>query len=451
MSVADSGRETVFSPPGHPVWGHYFQYRSDPLGFFTKCAREYGDAVHLRFGPVHVYLLNRPEFTKSVLVDRSQYFVKGLTVRTNWANRLMLGNGIFLSEADEWLRQRRVIQPAFHPRECSTYAQRIVDQAIEHISTWSEGDVRDVHQESGRLVLNIVCGTLFNFAQDDAAMLSQALIPAVESYHNLAGIRLLLPEWVPTLDKVRFGRAVRRLDQVLRELVQLRRNTKDGVKDLLSRLLESEDLTASGYGWDRQLRDQIVTLALASYETSALVLTWCFQLLGQHPEAERRVMEEIRATLRGRTPTFSDLSTLKFIDAVVLESLRLYPPVWRFAREAIDRVDFEGISIPKGAQVILSPWVTHHDPRFFDDPWTFNPDRWLQGPTSTCPRYAYFPFGAGPRVCPGEPFVHMEAVLTLATIMQRFKLVPQTADSVALHPGFTLRPKYGVQMVVKER
>ena len=249
---------------------------------------------------------------------------------------------------------------------------------------------------------------------------------------------------------IEFRRAVQHLDQTVYSIIERRRADNRDSGDLLSMLIQVQDEDGSRMS-DQQLRDEVLTFLLAGHETTALALSWTWHLLAQHPEVEQKLHSELNSVLRGRAPEFSDLSALPFTDSVIKESMRLYPPAWSLARTVVSDIEMRGYRIPAGANLVMSQWIMHRDPRYFADPGKFNPDRWLGEATRKLPRFVYFPFGGGPRQCIGAAFAQMEAVLLLATIAQHFRLRALPEHEVIPVPSFTLRPKHGIRMTLDKR
>jgi cytochrome P450 len=469
----------------------------DPLAFLTRCAREYGDFVSLQFGLRRGFLLSHPDLIEEVLVTQHRNFVKGAAVR-----RLrVIGNGLVSSEGELWRRQRRLMQPAFHRRRIAAYGESMVTLTERMLdgptvplgapaaarSTspsaagqgpagatggWRDGEVRDVLPEMMSLTMAIVTRTLFGADVPAAAQgIGPALTEIGEHFNSrLYSLLYWLPDWVPTPANVRVGRAIRRLDAVIYALIDRGRAAAAGERngsesdDLLSLLLHAQDEDGSRMT-DRQLRDEVMTLFLAGHDTTSLALSWTWHLLSQSPQAEARLHAELAEVLGGRAPTVADLPRLPYAEHVITEALRLYPPAWALGREALADCDIGGRRVPRGAHLTISPWVLHRDPRFFDEPEVFRPERWADSPAESggptedsrqrlakrLPRFAFFPFGGGPRVCIGNAFAMMEAVLVLATIAQRFHLTALPGHPVVPRPYVTLRPESGIKMVLHRR
>jgi cytochrome P450 len=434
-------------PKGQFLVGHLFQALGDQLGFPTRCAREYGDVVRLRFGTMVLYLLNHPDHIELVLRGNHRNF------RKDRGTRLLsgaLGQGLLTSEGETWRRQRQLAQPAFQLDQIQKYGAVMVAYAERMLQGWKAGEARDVHADMTRLALDIVARTLFGTsAADQAETVGQAL-EALMTYY--ASVMSLFPwlQWLPTPGNRRFRRGVRDLNAVIYDLIARRRADGPSGEDLLSRLLSLRDESGQGMT-DLQLRDEVVTLFLAGHETTALALSYCFYLLATHPEAEARLSAELADVLRGAPPTTADVPRLRYAEWVVKESMRLYPPAPSIGREAINDCEIAGYHVPRGTQIGLMQWVVHRDPRWFDEPEAFKPERWENDLAKRLPRGAYFPFGDGPRICIGNHFAMMEAILILATVLQRYRLELASGYRLELFPSITLRPKHGVQVVVRER
>ncbi len=437
-------------PPGHWLLGSLPEWRADILGFYMRCAREHGDIVSVRVLNRRVALVSHPDGIEEVLATKNRQFVK------NFAQRMLvpwLGNGLLLSEGDFWLRQRRLMQPAFHRERVAGYADTMVALTRRLLDSWRDGDTRDIHEEMTRLTLSIAARTLFDADIDDhASDISQALLLLMHDFNNRFRSLLAAPLWVPTPSNRRTRRGIVRLREVMDRIIAERRRSPGDRGDLLSILLQARDEEGDGGRMtDDQLRDEVMTLLLAGHDTTANALSWTWYLLATHPAVAERLAAEVRTVLGDRPPTAADLPALPFTERVVWESLRLYPPVYGFGREAVQDTAVMGYRIPKDWNVIMCQWVVHRDPRFFPDPERFDPDRWADGLAQTLPRYAYFPFGGGPRLCIGNNFALLEAVLVLATLAQGYEFTVDPERPVELLPAVTLRPRAGIWSQLKRR
>jgi len=430
------------------VLGNLTEFRRDPLGFFTRCAREYGDLVRYRIAHVNVYLLNHPDLIESVLVTDHHNFIKGRTLQ---AGRVLLGDGLLTSEGESWRRQRRLMQPAFHRERIAVYGEAIVASAQQMLAAWRPGETRDAHQEMVRLTLQIVAQTLFGVQVGaEADEVSIALRVFLKQFRNQVDAALLIPDWLPTPGNLRLRAAIRQLEAIIYRIIRARRADRAERDDLLATLLRTQDEDGRQMT-DRQLRDEVMTLFLAGHETTAVALAWTWYLLSQNPDIENKLVAELEAVLNGRLPTVADLPNLVYAEQVVKESMRLYPPVWAFARVAVHDCEIGGYLVRSGTSIAMSQWVMHRDARFFDRPAEFIPERWTDEFVRRLPRFAFFPFGGGPRVCIGSSFAMMEAVLLLAVIAQQFRLTLTLGYSLEIWPTVTLHPRHGMPMVITRR
>jgi cytochrome P450 len=320
------------------------------------------------------------------------------------------------------------------------------------LARWRDTELRDIHQDMMRLTLRVVGKTLFDTdLEAEAPEVGEALPTALHELSNqMTGPEFLLPSNIPTPSRLRLRRAVGRLDPVVYRIIAQRRADAGDHGDLLSALLRAQDADGSRMT-DRQLRDEAMTIVLAGHETTALALTWSWYLLSRDPLTMQPLADELAVVLAGRPPTLADIPQLYYAEAVLLESMRLYPPIFGIGRESIAGCDLGGRVLPAGTNVYIAPWVIQRDPRFFEEPDRFRPDRWLDGLAKRLPRFAYFPFGGGPRLCMGQQFAMLEAVLILSTIAQQWRLDQAADTTVDLVPALTLRPKHGLRMQLHHR
>ena len=437
-------------PKGLPIVGNMFEPRGDAIRYFTKCIREYGDIVFLRFLGVPMCLVNRPDCIESVLVTQHNNFEKSKDYR---ALRRVLGNGLLTSEGVFWRRQRKLVQPAFHQGRIAAYAEVMVAYTERMVASWKHGQGLDVHEAMMRLTLDIVAKTLFDTdVSREAEDVGAALQVLMSKFFRQAGFALLLPSFIPIPTTRRLQRAVGQLDKVIYEIIRRRRTSGQTSGDLLSVLLRAQDDEGLGMT-DRQLHDEIMTLFLAGHETTANALSWTWLLLGQNPGVEEKLIEELRRVLSGRSPTAADLPRLTYTEMILREAMRLYPPVWVIGRRGLAPFRMGEYELPAETNVLMSQIITHRDARYFPDPDRFDPDRWKADDPRfvSLPRFAYFPFGGGPRVCIGAGFAMMEAVLLLATIAQRFILTLVPGQTIEKLPSVTLRPKSGIRVILHGR
>ncbi len=417
----------------------------DPLGLLARLAKDYGDTVYLGLPGMRMFLLNHPRDIETVLRHQADSFVKDRFLQ---ASRRLFGDGLLTAEGELWRRQRKLAQPAFQLQRIQAYAGAMTDATSQMLERWQLGEERNLHADLMKLTLDIVGQTLFGtdmerYGQEIAA----SFLDLTDFFASPAA---LSKTWqlVPTPGNLRYRRAVRRLEQIIAGLIESRRSQVVAGDDLLSRLMGATDEAGTQMS-DRQLRDEAITFVLAGHETTALALTFAFLLLGDHPDVERRLAEEVASVLGGRIPTPADVPRLEYATWVIKESMRLYPPAWSIGREAVADVQVGEYTIPKKAQVLLAQWVVHRDERFFPEPQAFRPERWGAAETQSLPRCAYFPFGDGPRICIGNQFAMMEAVLVLTTIVARHRLELVPRQKLDLLPSITLRPKHGVHVIVR--
>jgi cytochrome P450 len=444
-----SQRRYAPGPKPHFFTGNLPEFRVDRLGFFTQLAREYGDCVSIRLGPRKLMVVNHPDLVEEVLVTKNRLFIKHFALRSS---KQTLGEGLLTSEGDFWRKQRKLSQPAFHRDRIIAHAQVMVDYTERMLDRWHDGEALDVQEEMMKVTLEIVAKTLFDAdVSHDTAAASEAMETVLHTFTQRVNKLIKLPDWFPTPLNIRAKRAVSRLDKIIFDIISARRKSGEDRGDLLSMLLQATDEDDGERMSDRQLRDEAMTLFMAGHETTANTLAWVWYLLALNPEVETKLHAELDQVLGDRPPTFEDLPRLIYTEHVITETLRLFPTVWLLGREATEDCQIGGYDVPKGHTVFMSQWVIHRDPRFFENPLSFQPERWADGLAKRIHRYAWFPFGGGPRICIGNSFAMMEAVLLLSTIARRYKVaLAPDADVVPL-PTMTLRPLSGVKAILHRR
>jgi len=437
-------------PKGKFFGGNFTAFRRDSLAYLQKAASEHGDVVYFRFGPQDVFFLNHPDYIKDVLVTHHQSFMKGRALQR--AKRL-LGEGLLTSEGDFHRRQRRLAQPAFHRGRVSSYGAVMTDYAARTSSRWRDGESLDISQEMMRLTLAIVGKTLFDTdVESEADEIGAALTSVMELFDYLLMPFSELLEKLPLPHVRRFQKAKERLDETIYRIIEERRRSGQDRGDLLSMLLSARDEEGDGGQMtDLQVRDEVMTIFLAGHETTANALSWTWYLLSQNQGVEAKLHEELDAVLEGRAPNVEDVPRLRYTEMVLAESMRLYPPAWAIGRLALKDHEVGGYTIPAKALVLLSPYVTQRDARYFSDPARFDPERWTPEAREARPQFAYFPFGGGARRCIGEGFAWMEGILLIASLARnwRMRLVPD--HRVETLPVITLRPKHGMRMTVEKK
>ncbi len=437
-------------PPGPSGLNLYLSLSRAPtdwLGFLARLAKDYGDIAFFRVFHVPVCFINRPEYIESVLVSDFRHYFKS---KDYVPLKAVMGQGLVTSEGEFWRRQRQLVQPAFHRGRIGAYGRIMVDYAEKMVATWRDGETRDVHHDMMRLTLDIVAKTLFDAdVAAEAEDIGDAIEKAMNRFAKIGWISMFLPRSMEEPARLLFRGTIRRLDDIIYRIIRTRRASGTDRGDLLSMLLQAQAEDGARMT-DRQVRDEVMTLFLAGHETTANALAWTWYLLSLHPEAEERLHSELRDVLAGRSPWWEDLQRLRYTQMVVKESLRLFPPVWGIGRETLREIQLGGYGLPAGSNVFISQWVTQRDPRYFDRPDDFLPERWNDGLETRLPKFAYFPFGGGPRVCIGASFANMEAALLLATIAQRFRLTLASGRPVNPYASATLRPEHGIRVTLRK-
>jgi cytochrome P450 len=415
------------------------RFRGHTLEFITDVSRNYGDLSYFRLGPYQVYFVNHPALVREVLVHKAKQFTK-VASSTRVLSQID-GQGLAVSGGDFWLRQRRLVQPAFQARRLGHYADITVEYTRRLTERWRPGGAIDVADEMTHLALDVIAKALFDVEiGDQVEQLREAVgIFAETLFKEVSSAPLKLPDWLPLPAKRRKRWATRTVDSLSRSIIRERRRTGEDKGDLLSMLLMAVDEVGNGKGMtDEQARDEAVTLFRAGHDATAAGLAWIWYLLARHPGIEAQLIDEVDAVLGGRPATYADLSRLPYTEMVVKESLRLYPPTWAlFAREPITDVELGGYSLPRGAMVFIFPWGVHRNPRFFENAEAFDPRRFAADRVERLVPGAYIPFGLGPHLCIGASFATMQMALTVATVLQRFRLTlapgPRTGRAGAPH------------------
>jgi cytochrome P450 len=422
-------------------------FRRDPLGLLERLAAQ-GDVVRLRVPGADAFLLNHPDLVHEVLVSEHKAFHKGPTIQ---AARMLLGESLLTSEGEQHLKQRRLIQPIFHHERIAGYAEAMVRRAEAATVGWRDGVELDAHAEMASLTLAVVGETLFGTDVDEeaSATVTRALTDTLTMFDRVYSPVFRVLVRLPTPTMRRYRRIETDLNRVIGDLIAERRAAGSAGDDLLSLLLRAEEEGATMT--DDQVRDEALTLFLAGHETTANALAWTWWLLSEHPDAEARLHAELDDALGGRSPGADDLPRLPYARMVLSESIRLRPPAWAIGRRAIRDVRIGDVAVASGSIVVVSPWLLHHDGRWWPRPDAFIPERWAPERGAERPRFAYVPFGGGPRLCVGEPFAWMEGVLLLATIAQRWRLRWVPGSAVRAQAVVTLRPRHGLPMIPERR
>ncbi len=437
-------------PKGKLITGVMREFNRDTLGFIERLQRDYGDVVRSRFLYLYAYFLYNPADIETLLTTDAKSYRKARSLRSPFFYRLV-GNGLVTSEGDFWRRQRRLAQPAFHRQRISSYGDIMVQYAQRAMTSWNDGEERDISRDMTRLTLEVVVKTLFNSdVSNDADHVGAILSQIVKPFASQATLKWIADNRLPTPDHRRYFKAVSEIDRIVYRIIAERRASGSDEGDLLSMLLQAQDEDGSQMS-DAQLRDEVMTLFLAGHETTALALSWSWYLLATNPQAEQKFHAELDEVLGRRLPDVADLPNLKYTEMIAKEAMRLYPPAYAIGREAIEDTEIGGYRVPRGTQLFAFQWVTHRDPRYFERPNEFEPERWASESIQRMPTYAYFPFGGGPRQCIGNYFAMMEVVLLMATIGQRFRFSLAEGFQMEVLPVLSLRPKNGIKVKLFHR
>jgi cytochrome P450 len=448
-------------PKGTWIGGNIREFAAERLGFFLKVAREYGDLASFRFGTRRILLASNPDLIEQVLVTDAKHYIKHFGARMYMP---VLGKGLVTSEGSFWLRQRKLSQPAFLKHRVLSYAPMMGELANRMLTSWRSGQHVDIHYEFSGLTSAIALKTLFGLEDSgDRERFVETLRLAFDLMSARFRTLFRVPNWFPSWSNLKLKRAIRELDEVVNGFIaagRARAKAMEGrtgadgetgaAEDLLSRLVSAQDDDGLRMT-DRQLRDEAMTLYLAGHETTALTLSWSWYLLSQHPRVEANLVAEWDRVLGGRTPSAEDLQHLPYTDAVLTESMRVFPPVYLIGREATTDLELGGYRVKKGYTVFMSQWVNHRDPRYFPDPETFLPERWEDGLAKRIPKYAYYPFGGGPRVCIGNTFALMEAAILLAAVGQKYRFTLDPDAVIDVNPQITLLPLNGIPATLQAR
>jgi cytochrome P450 len=441
-------KTTLPAGPGKlPYIGNLLSLRQDPLGYLQQLQRTYGNMATIYLGRTPLVLLFRPEYVRYVLVEHPRNFSNTGVLQENGA----AGNeGLLTIDGEKHRQQRRAVQPAFHKKQVESYAAVIEQYTQELLKTWHPGDTVDMSSAMQELTLRIVSKCLFSID------LSNQLDALGDAFNNMIGSSASIAEDVlnihidnPITGYGKRRAAARQLDILIYTLIAQRREDEHEHNDVLSMLMSAQNGEEPGMKLtEKQIHDHILTFLAAGHETTAIALVWTFYLLSQHPQVREKLLDEIHSVLADRPPTVEDLARLPYLDWVLNESMRLYPPAWMQMRFVAKDIELDGVPLPKGTLLMLSQWVIHRLPDVWEDPEVFRPERWDPANGQSIRPGAYFPFGGGPRICIGMPFAEMEARLILTTILQHY--TPQTVPGYrpGLKPTITLRPKRNLRVTL---
>jgi cytochrome P450 len=416
------------------------------LEFAARVARDYGDFTFVRVGWVRLYFVNRPELIREVLTTKVRSFRKlGRQMR---ALRKIEGDGLVASDGQTWARHRPVVQGSFHARHFQRYARVIVDYTRRRLESWSPGASFDLAAEMNELALEIIAKLVFDVdLSGEAARLRDAVhVFRTDMQREVSG-PVVLPDWLPLPSKIRQRRAVRAVDDLIWKQIRERRTAGVVKSDILAQMLAAASAVHPDSPIaDAEIRDEAATLFVAGHDTTSAALAWFWYVLEQHPEVERRVLQEVDTVLGDRPATSADVHRLRYLEMVVKESMRLYPAAgFLFGREAVEDVELDGHTLRRGSWVFIAPYIVHRDARLFADPETFDPERFAPGRVDEIAPYAYIPFGGGPRICIGNSMAMMQIILLAATVLQRFRVALDQAPP-EMELEIVLRPKGALRM-----
>lgn len=437
----------LISPPvkrPEPAIGGFDEFQRDRLEFLRRCA-EAGEAVEFRFGAEDVVVVSRPELVNDVLMTHRADFSKAYL--TSLMHPLLAGS-MMLADSDSWLHERKLVLPAFHRERLDEYAIVMAREAERVAREWQPGDHRDIHSDMMRMTLQVVTRTLFGIDFSNAVGVAERLVSTVMDEFNrriASPVRFRFP--LPSMRTLRLLKSLRELDHIAYTAIAQRR--AEPTNDMLSMLIAATDEAGTPMT-DREVRDACLAVFFAGHETTACLLSWTWYVLAGRDDVVRRLLDEIRTqdALADDSPARL-VERLPYLQSVLKEVLRLYPPAYAFGRRALRDTAVGEHRVPAGTTVLMSPWAMHRDPTYFPDPEAFIPERWDDGLASHLPRFAYFPFSSGPRRCVGSSYATMEATIAIATLLPRFKLVSLGEARPA--PSLTLRPADGVPMAVAVR
>ncbi len=444
----------TLTPPGPQSallgWDLLARLRSNPLAYLMDTAHQYGDITYAHVMGLHVYLLNNPDYIHEVFVTQASKFYKWKGSEKRLGESL-LGNGLIRNDGESWKRQRRLVQPSLHAKRIEAYGQIMVENTLRMLESWQDGETRAIDVDMMKLTLSVLTKSLFDVdSSQEAEDIGEALDILQRLLPMQAQAFISLPDWVPTPMNRKLQAATQKLDEIVVRIINRRRSEPTEKGDLLAMLITAGDDDGTRMS-DKQLRDEVMTLLIAGYETAASTLTWLWYLLSQHPDIEAKLHQEVDSVLANQLPTVQDLARMPYVDMIVREVLRCYPPAWLVGRQPIEDVLIGPYCIPTGSLILISPYLTHHTAAYFAEPDRFMPERFEENAPQPYPRHAYFPFTDGPRICAGNAFAMMEARLVLALISQRFRLSLVPGQKIELAPGVTLRSRYGMQMRVERR
>lgn len=446
-----SKRKVPGPPKSHFIFGNLKDFQKNPPEYIRQVTKEYGNISAIDLAGFLCVIVNEPDVIKDIMMTNQKQFVKAHAFRIF---KSLLGEGLLTSEGEFHKRQKRLAQPAFFKQRIGTYAPTMVSYADKFQNQWSDGGTIDLHVEMTNVTLGVVAKTLFNteVGTEQSREVAETITAALGIFDEVlaspfADFILKIP-FLPIT--IRFKKAVKRLDKIIYHIIEEHRKVGTDQGDFISMMMLAKDEEGTGSMSNKQLRDEAITIFLAGHETTANALCWTFYLLSKNPDKRKKFLEEIDRVLQGRKPTVEDIPKLEYTLMVFSEALRMYPPVWWTGRENLEEYKIGDYSFKKGTIFVISQYAMHHDERFYTDPYVFRPERWLQEEADTRPKFAFFPFGAGIRMCIGNQFAEQEAILVLASISQKW-ILNSVEDKEVQSTMLTLRPKDGMNMKLESR
>jgi len=449
--MSSSTDQKQSGPKGHFILGMVSDFRNDPLVFTEEMERDFPGLCGFKFAHLHMILVNKPEYIQHVLQTNNKNYVKGIEYDEL---KHILGDGLLTSEGSFWLRQRRLAQPAFHKKRLAHFVEMMVSSTEQLLLEWNsstnEKEAFDVLPEMMRLTLDIVSRTMFStHVNKHAPAIAEALGALIHDAYGRIESMVNVPLWFPTKHNNYVVRQRKVLQNVILNLIEERRNSGESMNDLLSMLMEAEDEDTGERMTDKQLMDELMTIFLAGHETTANALSWTLYLLSENPEVEQCLLEEVTSVLGNEAPTLESVRSLNYTMNVLKESMRLYPPAWMLGRTALQDDEVDCLPIAKGSNILISTWALHRSERYWEEPLAFKPERFEQ--EKDIPKFAYFPFGGGPRLCIGTNFANMEMQIVLAMLVREYSFSLKEDHPVEPEPLVTLRPKHGLQFYARKR
>lgn len=442
--------KTIPGPKGNVVFNPPYNLRTQTHLFIQHMGKTYGDISRAKGGPLYFVFLSNPDYIEHMFLHRDVY------VKINEGGNLkyLLGNGLLTSDGDFWLKQRRLIQPLFHKQRLQGFVQKIANCTTDMMKGWEATGLNNInfYREMNQVTLDIVGRTLLSTdLKGDFATVNKALTAVLESVNRKRGRLLRIPQWMPLPSQIRLSRNRKVLEDTITDIINKRKTSGEHFDDLLSMLIEVEDADTKERMSDKQLRDEVLTIFLAGHETTANALAFTFYLLAKHPEIKKRVQDEIKTVLDGKELSYDLLNNLHYTTMVIKESMRLYPPAWVTVREASRADIIDGFEIKYNDKIIVSPYAVQRSEKYWSEPEKFDPERFSPERIKSIPRFAYFPFGGGARLCIGNNFAMMEMQIILSLVCNEYDFTIPADFKLEILPFITLRPKDGIPLQLVKR